>query len=293
LRFAVRFRIHWLRLLLLLLLLTVGGGTLCALLLARAAPWALPGSRAISATLLAFLAFFHLPGDAVYRFYRTRALRDVLQLIASLQVSLSVAAGVEAAAAAGIESLATRALLGLVSANGGALLAEAGDLLLQGNARYAEPMEGPGPGTVLAGGGTLLYALVLRGPLGNWAGITPAVARVGLLLAVASANFFIPGGALIRGSSALLQRLVPGFNPIWHVEAALRKASKAELDEIDASPAPWPLDVGLWGYVVTSLRDLQERSAPAAAVAAGAGAARAKASPRNVRRRTPQREARS
>ncbi len=276
-RLALRARVHWLRLLLAHAILTFGGGSLVAALLGRAAPWASAGAGAgaFPALLIAHALFFHARGDWPVRGYRWRPLRDVWQFFVSAQLAFGVAAGAEAAAGL---PLPTRALLAVLAANGGALLAEAGDVLLQGHTRYAAPMAGPGPGAVLAVGGAALYVGVLRGGaaaalFGAADAVPPATARAATLLAVAAANYFVPGRALATGLSGLLEAALPGFRAVWEPAAVLvgdarRAAERAELD----APAPWPLDAGLFGYHVTTLNELEARARGGALGAAAAAA---------------------
>ena len=259
LRLALRFRVHWLRLFLTLLLLTTGGGSLVALLMGRAVPWATPGGGGtVPAVSWAFLLFFALRGsgssrrDWVFRAYRTRALRDGWQLIASTQVALGCSAAAEAARGAGLP-LVTQALLGVLGGCGGSLLAEVWDVLLQGHARYTQPIHGPGPGVVLCVWGTALYVLVFRGGVWGGSALPVLAARGALFLVVAAANYFIPGRALSHGSSAALQALSPGFSGIWE---PLRPEDAAVDEAAETGVSPWPVVAGLFGYEVASLREL-------------------------------------
>ncbi len=324
LRLGVRCRVHWLRLLLSLATLTLGGGTLVSLLLGRPAAW-LSAERPAHATALlaAYLVFFSRGGQPLYHAYRYRPLRDAWQLVASAQAALGAAGGVEAGLAAGLH-LPAALLLGVLGGNGGALLAEASDLLLQGHARYAAPISGPGPGAVLAVWGALAYAALRAGPpalagLAAGAGallsgssgsggggggglaaaaaaaaaalppaVPPATARALVVLAVAWANFSIPGRPLAQRGSAYLGYLLPcGFVPVWHPGAG-GAASEAEAAEQTAVPPPWPLDAGMFGYEVESLAEIQQRSEAPAAAAAAADAAAAPAgraaAPRSARK---------
>jgi hypothetical protein len=271
-RLALRARVHWLRLLLTHALLTFGGGSLVALLLGRPAPWATAdGGGAIPALLCAHVLFFHarMISDVPARLYRVRALRDGWQFIASIQIALGVAAGAEAGAAAGLPA-PTRVLLAILAANGGAILAETTDVLLQGHARYAQPIHGPGPGTVLAVWAAVVYACVLRrsgsgtGSGSSDALVSAQTARAIVLLGVAAANFWIPGRALSAGSTAAMETALPGFAGVWDPELDFQgqcgEGREEELHELDMNPPPWPVDAGLFGYHVETLREIGMRA---------------------------------
>lgn len=340
LRLALRFRVHWLRVLLSLLVLSCGGGTLAAMLQGRAAPWATSaGGGAVPAVLCAYALFFALGPtrgasrrDWAYRVYRVGPLRDAWQLVASLQVALAGSAAAEAARLGGLP-LATQGLLGVVGGCGGSLLAEAWDLLLQGPSRYAHPIHGPGPGVVLCVWGTALF-VALRACVPE--ALLPFVAARGaVVVCVAAANYLIPGRALARGSSAALERLLPGFAGIWdpptgsseaaaaaavvaehaalswgrskvavgEAATAARAAEDAvhaaavEAEEL-ASPPPWPLDAGLFGYEVASLREVhrfahQEGSRLVSPMGVGDGSCDADDAATSAARVTPTRRRRA
>lgn len=256
-----------------------------ALLLGRPAPWATAdGGGAIPALLCAHILFFHarLIRDMPARFYRVRALRDGWQLIASIQIALGVAAGAEAAAAAGLPA-PTRVLLAILAANGGAILAEATDVLLQGHARYAQPIHGPGPGTVLAVWAAVVYACVLRSGGGTTdqgvSLVSAQTARAIVVLGVAAANFWIPGRALSAGSTAVMETALPGFAGVWEPELDFQghcgEGRQEEVHELDMNPPPWPVDAGLFGYHVETLREigLRARTVEPVSIAAAAAAA--------------------
>ena len=260
-RLAMRARVHWLRLFLTHLLLTLGGGTLVSLLLGHPAPWATAeGGGAIASLLAAHVLFFHARalGDLPARFYRQRPLRDAWQLVAAIQVVVGAAAGAEAGAAAKLIA-PTRILLALLGANGGGLLAEATDAFLQGHARYTDPIHGPGPGTVLS-----IVAAVVYVTARAVTPLTPQTVRALIFILIAGANFFIPGRDISGGCTRILQRLMPGFSGIW--EPALDFAGgraegrDEELRELDMNPPPWPLDAGLFGYNVETLREMGKRA---------------------------------
>ncbi len=271
---------HWLRLLLSLVVLSLGGGTLVSVLLGRPAAWLSAERPAhVTALLCAYLVFFTRGGTPLYHWYRYRPLRDVWQLIASAQAATGAAAGVEAGLGAGLH-LPAALLLGVLGGNGGALLAEGMDLMLQGHTRYAAPIHGPGPGAVLAVWGALAYgALRALPPLAGAAPLPPPTATALVLLAVAWANFSIPGRPLARAGSANLGYLLPlGFVPVWHSataalaplegaegsqgggDVALRELARAEREELLHVPPPWPLDAGMFGYEVESLAEIEQRS---------------------------------
>jgi hypothetical protein len=278
-RLALRCRAHYLRIFTTLCVLTLGGGTLVALLLGRPAPWA-RADRApfITAVALAYCVFFTRAGAPLYRVYRLRALRDAWQAVAALQLALGAAGGVDAALAAGLHAPAA-ALLGVVGALGGGLLAEAGDLLLQGHGRYTAPISGPAPGGGVGVCAALACAFFRTAPAAAaaLAGAPPppplphlvpllAAAAVGVILAV-------PGPPLAAGASRALTWALPvGFEPVWDGRRAAVEArgDAAEVAECAAVPPPWPLDAGLFGYALTSLDAVEE------AVAGGAGAAQKK-----------------
>ena len=254
LRLSIRCRVHWLRLFLTLVILTLGGGTLVSILLSQPVAWLTAARPAhCTAILAAYLVFFTRAGQPLYHLYRYRPLRDVWQLFASAQAAVGAAGGVEAGLAAGLH-LPAAVLLGILGGNGGALLAEAWDLLLQGHTRYASPIHGPGPGAILTAWGAIGYGALRVAPgVGEWvsgvllqggggssssssssaaaaaasaaapylrglaAALTPATCRALTLLGVAWANFSIPGRPLALGGSEALAYLFPslGFVPVW------------------------------------------------------------------------------
>ncbi len=287
---------HWLRLLLSLLVLSLGGGTLVSVLLGRPAAWLTAERPAhVTALLAAYLVFFTTAGQPLYHWYRYRPLRDVWQLVASAQAATGAAAGVEAGLALGLQAPAA-VLLGVLGGNGGALLAEGADLLLQGHTRYTAPIHGPGPGAILAVWGAIAYAALRTLPpalLGGAAALgapppataalqllaaalPPPTCRALVLLAVAAANYGVPGRPLAAQGSSLLGYLLPlGFQPIWDSTAAalqplapgsgataqLVALAEAEREELLLAPPPWPLDAGMFGYEVSTLREIEARCA--------------------------------
>jgi hypothetical protein len=271
-RLSLRCRAHYLRIFTTLCVLTLGGGTLVQLLLGHAAPWA-RAERApfITAVLAAYLLFFTRAGAPFYRLYRWRPLRDAWQAVAALQLALGAAGGVDAALRAGLHAPAA-ALLGVVGALGGGLLAEAGDLLLQGHGRYTEPISGPAPGAAVGVWCALACAFLRTTPGAVAAALgapaPPPIPHLAPALAAAAVAVIlaVPGPPLAAGASAALTWAVPlGFEPVWDGRRAAVEArgDAGEVAECAAVPPPWPLDAGLFGYALSSLDAVEDAVAGA------------------------------
>jgi hypothetical protein len=266
-RLALRCRAHYLRIFTTLCVLTLGGGTLVQLFLGKPAPWARADRPAfITAVLLAYLIFFTRAGAPLYRLYRLRRLRDAWQAVAALQLALGAANGVDAALSAGLHAPAA-ALLGAVGALGGGLLAEAGDLLLQGHARYTAPISGPAPGAAVGVWAALAAAALRTAPAAcaALAGLPPPPPLPHLAPALAmvavAVILTVPGPPLAAGASRALTWALPvGFEPVWDGRRAAVEArgDAAEVAECAVVPPPWPLDAGLFGYGLTSLDAVEE-----------------------------------
>jgi hypothetical protein len=116
--------------------------------------------------------------------------------------------------------------------------------------------------------------------------VPPATARALALLAVAWANFSIPGRPLAQGGSASLGYLLPfGFVPVWHPSAG-GAPTAAEVAELSHSPPPWPLDAGMFGYEVDTLEEIEQRcmgAAPAPAPSPAPAAQRARSRTRKAK----------
>jgi hypothetical protein len=200
------------------------------------------------AVLLALVIVFVVPGGVGASIVAYKPTRFIWQSVGALNVAYSVEAAIAVAPKFG-GGLVTTLTLCVLSATGGAILAEFGNLLLLSPEAYKSPNNAPNANALLACFAGLAY-LALNKSLGLPAAVSgaiPAWASTNAAALVATALVLVGVGMTPQDVQARVAKLYAsvGLGALAMVESPLPG------DDEDGE-LPWPLCDGLWGYNVTS-----------------------------------------